>query len=368
MLTLSKAVRGWNEKKEQIVEEKAAGVLLLRGRIRNNMEMEKTIIDAFKKNRVGIRISERYDGLSVTEYVFKKITKEDVTSRRMANITKELTSALSFVPEIYEDRIFDEISVVVRNPVPVILGYSQKDTLVSEDEEEKGVFTFDAGSDAIDPDLRSYNLKEYSPMLIYGDDGYGKTNFIKVILEEFKERDNFRFIVADPLKKGEYDSKVRDPRYTIIKNKDEIMDALSNLEKVIKNRAALLKTAKKEKRGFTEEEKKDLGPIIFVIDDYSPLLCDKKTGEKIKKITACVSKKGFQYDVFLILSSPGVPAIFTGEDTGELFKSIVAFRCDNCPDIGYNMLKTPLYYPGEAMFFDIFFFGGDRIQCFKLEE
>lgn len=146
------------------------------------------------------------------------------------------------------------------------------------------------------------------------------------------------------------------------------MDALLNLEKVIKNREALLKTAKKEKRGITEEEKKDLGPIIFVIDDYSPLFGDNKTGEKIKKITGCVSKNGFQYDFFLILSSPGVPAIFSGDDTEELFKSIVAFRCDNCPDMGYYMLKTPLYYPGDAMVLDTFYCACDRIQCFKLEE
>lgn len=339
----------------------------MKERITNNMEMEKTIIEAFKKNRVGVRISERYEGWSVTEYVFKKITQEDVTSRRKASIVKDLTSLLSFVPSVYVDMFGDEISVVVRNPVPSILSCSQKETLEGADEEEKGVFTFDAGSDATDPDLISYNLCDYSPMLIYGDDGYGKTNFIKVILEEFKERANFRFIVADPLGKGEYDSQSSNPRYKIIKNKDEIMDAFLNLDKVIKNRIALVKTAKKEKRGFTEEEKKDLCSIIFVIDDYSSLLGDKKTEEKIKKITSYILKKGWEYEVFLILASPGVPPLFI-EDTDELFKSIVAFRCDNCPDMGYGMLRTPLYYPGDAIVLDTYFCDGDRIQCFKLEE
>ncbi len=336
------------------------------------MEEEKAIVEAFRKNRVGVKIVEKYEGCSKIEYVLERLTGGDISENKVKRITADMTSLLSFVPEVDISPIFEEISVIVRNPSPEVLDYSKKEELLTPfDVENETPFTFSAGSDAIEYDLRSYNLKEYTPVLIYGDDGYGKTNLIKVLLEEYKNKEYFSFIIGDSLAKGEYDSRLSDPCYTVIKKKEEIIGALSNLKNEIKSREEFLKTIKKEHRDATEEEKKRFGALVFVIDDYTALLDSPKDENEIKKITDYVSRKGYKVDVFLILSSAVISDIFRGEEQ-TLFKSIVSFRCEN-PDNNYlssevDYFNIPLYYPGDALIYDVNFQGGDRVQCFKLEE
>lgn len=332
------------------------------------MDFEKAVVEAFKKNRIGVKIIEKYEGYSKIEYVLDRLTMCDISDNKVNKITQDMASLLSFVPEIVISNLFYEISVFVRKPTPEILGYSQKDTLLTDfDKKNEQAFTFAVGSDAIEADLRTYNLERYSPMLIYGDDGYGKTNLIKVILEEFKDKKDFRFIIGDSLSKGEYDSKMRDPRYTVIKEKDQIMKALCNLKAEIQERAVFSKTAGNEEG----EEKKQFEPLVFVIDDYANLMKGADDENELKRITAYVSKRGYRYNVFFILSSAVICDIFKGDEL-SIFKSIISFKCERTADnyLGEDVsyFNIPLYYPGDAVFYDVDFEGGDRVQCFKLEE
>ncbi len=292
------------------------------------MDLDKGIVEAFRKNRVGVKIKEKYVDYSTIEYVLEKLTKEDIDKNKKAKIIRDMRASFSFVPAIYLRNFGERINVIVPNPSPSILGYSEKDKFSSDDDEKKGILSFAIGYDLLTEGVNYYGLFDYSPMLIYGDDGYGKTNFIKVILEEFKGRPNFRFIVADPLKKGEYDAKSSDPGFTVIKDKDEIMNAVCNIEKEIKKRIAIDEVADEEDREYTDEEKKSMGPLVFIIDDYSALLDDRKNAEAIKKMATYISDEGFDSNVYLFLSSSRVPPLFR-EDGEAIFKSVVAFHCDN---------------------------------------
>lgn len=316
-------------------------------------EMDKKITEVFRKNKIGVKVYGRLEGCSRIEYVLKRLTKEKIDNRKLLRVKDDLTAELSHVPEIYTNPLSSDISVIVRNPEPETVKFSERyDFLDEVDEEILGdmSFPFFLGCSAVEKEARMYDLAEYPVIAIFGDDGYGKTNALKVILDSFREREDFSFTVADLSSKNEYDERARgDSRFTLIKSKEDTISALKTLEDEIKRRED-----ERKKHADTPD------PLLFIIDDYSSLMTTQDEEMKMVKTVQKVFKKGFRNNVFLILSAPEMPYIFK-DNYSELFFAIIAFKHESFDG---DEFPLPNYYPGDAVFYDVDFDGNDSVQCF----
>lgn len=327
------------------------------------METKDIIKDVFRKNREGVRIVEENVRYSYIQYVLERIiNRDDLSDNKIKRIRDELALRLGYTPDIRTAWLDPAVIVYTKNPSPFPLEYPKK---VFEDwMKDYYYLPFAPGMDAyINPVILDF--VESSPLLINGEDGSGKTNLIKVIIESSRKSGEVKYIVGD-LSGGGY----RNSKYcTVIKDKDGVLSALKELQVEIKRRRELNKRYKKEKFEITEEVKNGLKNIVFIIDDYSSLCTTKKEADELMKTVRSIKKSGRMYAVFLVLSAPRIPSLL-GEEFVSLFKNIITFRMEDEKEcsilVHRDDLALPLYERGDAFLLDNDDKNITRMQCFKL--
>lgn len=316
------------------------------------METKDIITEVFRKNRIGVRVIEENARPSYIEYALERIVaKEKLPDSRVKRIRDDLTLRLGYTPDIREDWFSGAIMVNVKNPSPYTIQYHKSAMRYYNLGYYYLPFTPGVDSNNIPFVFDFYD----SPLvLINGENGYGKTNLIKIIIESSRPRGNVKYIIGD-LSGGGYR---KSEHVTVYRDKDGVLAAMDELNEEIKRR-------KDEKNG---EGKKD-EDIVFIVDDYSTLCTTVKEAGALLRVMKTIKKNGRKHGVFLVLSSSCIPGAFD-EDFVSLFDLIFTFRMKNEKE-SYLLhklddLPLPLYESGDAFLLDNIDKTITRMQCFKL--
>lgn len=321
------------------------------------METKDIITGVFRKNRMGVRVIDEIVRSSYIGYALERVVGTEVlTKKRMTRIRDDLSLRLGYTPDIREDRLTGDIMVYVKNPSPYPVQYHKSATRYYE----LGWYylPFTPGVDgSVTPVV--FDFHDSPLVLISGEDGYGKTNLIKVIIESSRTGGNVKYIIGD-LSGGGYR---KSERVTVYRDKDGVLAALDELDEEIQRRSG----GKKEE-GEKGEEKKHQN-IVFIIDDYSALCTTMKEAGALLRTVKSIKKRGSRYGVYLVLASPDIPEFFD-EEFVSLFDLVFTFRMnDEKESYLLHMLDDMpllLYGSGDAFLIDNIDRTIMRMQCFKL--
>ncbi len=315
------------------------------------METKDIITEVFRKNRLGVRVVEENVRFSYIVFILERIVStEKLTDSRIKRIRDDLKLRLGYTPDIREEWLIGGIVVYVKNPSPYFVKYSNS---VLRYFEFGFYLPFASGVDGnFFPLLSDFND---SPLvLINGEDGYGKTNLIKVIIKSSRPRGNVKYIIGD-LSGGGYR---KSSSVTVLRDKNGVLASLDELDNEIKRR----KEKKKEKTGADED-------IVFIIDGYSSLCTTLEESEAFIASVKSIKKSGRKYGVFLVLASPEIPRFFD-EEFVSLFNLIFTFKMKNEKESyllhSLDNLPLPLYESGDAFCLNNNNKTITRMQCYKL--
>ncbi len=321
------------------------------------METRDIIREVFRKNRLGVRVIDEIVRSSYIGYALERVSGTEVlTEKRMTRIRDDLSLRLGYTPDIREDRLTGYIMVYVKNPSPYYIQYHKSAMRYYELGWYYLPFTPGVDGNAVPIVADFYD----SPLvLIDGEDGYGKTNLIKIIIESSRPRGNVKYIIVD-LSGGGYR---KSEHVTVYRDRDSVPAALEELDREIKRR----RDAKKEEGERGEE--KSAEDIVFIIDGYSALCTTEKEAGALMRTVKRIKQNGRGYGVFLVLSSPCIPEFFD-EEFVSLFDLVFTFRMKDEKE-SYLLLRSddyplPLYESGDAFLIDNIARVIARIQCFKL--
>lgn len=328
------------------------------------MDDRKTIEDAFQKNGVDVKIAKTvFSSYSCSIYVATLVPdEEELTLELIQKIQNDMAHELGYTPYFRPLLTFCNIMIYMRNDSPTVLPYSGRQ--LTPRFRENYVSPFSVGRDE-DGTLFTLDFNDNPTLLITGEDGYGKSNLIRVIMKSAAKYDRYRFIVADVSGDGGYE---KSPSCSVIRTKDELFAALSDLQSEIRRRTEFCREWRKTKHILSEKEKKSLRSIVLFIDDYSSLELSEKEKRSLLKTVKAIRRSGINNCVYLVLASQSIPD-FVKENVGELFPGVITLRMKDDESTILNQtceLPLPVYYPGDAFYLDNEDKTTFRIQCFRL--
>lgn len=247
------------------------------------METGDIIREVFRKNRLGVRVIDENVRPSCIEYVLERIAgTQELPESRMKRIREDLALRLGYTPDIREDWLTGDIMVHVKNPSPYYIQYHKSAMRYYRLGFYYLPFTPGVDGNAV-PIV--FDFHDSPLVLINGEDGYGKTNLIKIIIESSRPRGKVKYIIGD-LSGGGYR---KSEHVTVYKERDSVLAALEELDREIKRR----RDAKKEEGERGEEKRAE--DIVFIIDDYSALCTTEKEAGALMRTVKRIRQNGREY-------------------------------------------------------------------------
>ena len=262
---------------------------------------------------------------------------------------KDVELELGFLPKITKQA--DKLSVEVKNPEPRIVSLESARDKITDFNLILPIPVGKCGADDIVVDLA-----KLPHLLVGGEDGYGKTTFLRNAISSLTVRENVHLILAD--NKDHDFSNYENASWldrAVVHDFDAFVDAMDYLLDELERRYFLLAQANcRNIEMFNQREGGEKLPyIVFVVADYSeycnsPLrsellarFCSKLCAKsKAVGIHLTFSTAAIPYDMFESHFSLGLPARISFKTSDSIQSKIMLDTNDACY----------LYYPGDAYF------------------
>ena len=219
------------------------------------------------------------------------------------------------------------------------------------------------------------DLYESPHVLIAGDDGYGKTNMLKVFLASIMTRRisrNVRFIVAD-LNDGAFDSIGEIGDYLqrpLIRDISELKDVLEYLSIELERRYMAL--AEWGVRNIVEfnnaASSLNMPFLVLVVDGVEKIVGTKRNLSMLEGYLKKIAAKARAAGIHLVFATSFVPFSYTFDIS---FPTKIVFRMED-ENISQLILENNhacrLQHPGDAILAKNFMNGKPRLQTYEYKE
>lgn len=321
----------------------------------NMEEIIKILGSVIENNRLRVEFTGKEESYSYVVYRFKKLNKQGVTEKRCRKMGVELSSYLSYIPQVKFSECRDELLFYIRRDAPLTLTSSEM--LFNGRDSWGDVVPVNIGRESSGEEY-VFNLFNAPNILIGGDDGRGKSNLQKLIIEELKDREDISFVLVDITNTGEFEEYRRKPNCRVIDNK---MDFVSYLffrnNDLMAELESLLSPAE------------DREKTVFIINDMAPLLENGKDAEvliaKLREKMALSWRTGF----FSILALSGLYSTLNDKDFLEDINLIISFHIEDEEESKALIRDSDaqsLFHPGDAFCYNTEYREKTRVQCYKV--
>ena len=326
------------------------------------MDFKDIIIDELgalkiKADYVGIREFSSY-----SSHQLKIISSPRISRSRLNRLESNIEEKVGFLPQVskYEDVL---IITEKNSELNVIKADTIKDKLYQSEFELPLPLGNDGERDII------LDLHELPHLLVGGENGYGKTTFLKLAIDSISNAGKAKFILVDnsehDFNSYEWSDLLDCP---VIRNLGTLVGKMEWLLEELERRYVLLSNAGvRNIKAYNQQAIDKLPYLVFVMADYSGfegcLLSDLLTNF-CNKLCAKAKAAG----IHLILASEKVPTGLIGQFLMN-FPAHISFKAVNAIQSRvhfYNNEAAYLYYPGDAYFKRGFEAESIRVQTYSL--
>ena len=322
--------------------------------------------DIVNDELAALKIKAEYVGVqdypSYSIHKLKIISSPRISRNRLDRLESNIEEKTGILPRVSKHDDVLEISEM--RPIPsVIMAEAIKDKLSQTGLELPLPLGNDGEKDII------LDLHELPHLLVGGENGYGKTSFLKLAIDSISNVGSAKFILVDSPEQ-DFDSYEGMDwlECPVIHDLDTLAEKMEWLLDELERRYILLSNAGvRNIKSYNQQAVDKLPYLVFIMADYSgfagPLLSDLLTNFCNK---LCAKSKAA--GIHLILASEKVPGNLIGQFLMN-FPAHVSFKAVNAIQSRvhlYNNDAAYLYYPGDAYFKRGFEIEPIRVQTYKI--
>lgn len=321
--------------------------------------------DIVNDQLVALKIKAEYMGVqdypSYSIHILKIISSPRISRNRLDSLEANIEEKTGFFPQISKHD--DVLEIIEMNPIPnAIMAEVIKDKLPKTGFELPLPLGNDGEKDII------LDLHELPHLLVGGENGYGKTSFLKLAIDSISNTLRAKFILVD---NTEHDFNSYEGmdwlECPVIHDLRVLVEKMEWLLDELERRYFLLANAGvRNIKEYNQQAIDKLPYLVFIMADYSGfegrLLSDLLTNFCNK---LCAKSKAA--GIHLIFSSEKVPVNLIGQFLMN-FPAHVSFKAENFIQsrvhFGGNEAMY-LYYPGDAYYQGSIGAKSMRLQTYK---
>ena len=326
------------------------------------MTFRDTVNDELAALKIKAEYVEVQDYPSYSIHKLKIISSARISRNRLDRLESNIEEKAGFLPQV--SKYDDVLEISEMSPIPsVIMAEAIKEKLSKTGFELPLPLGNDGEKDII------LDLHELPHLLVGGENGYGKTTFLKLAIDSISSTGNTKLVLVDNSTQ-DFDSYegLDWLECPVIYDLDTLIEKMEWLLEELERRYILLsKAGVRNIKSYNQQAVDKLPYLVFIMADYSgfagPLLSDLLTNFCNK---LCAKSKAA--GIHLILASEKVPGNLIGQFLMN-FPAHVSFKAVNAIQSRvhlYNNDAAYLYYPGDAYFKRGFEIEPIRVQTYKI--
>lgn len=310
-----------------------------------------------KADYVGVQVFSSY-----SRHQLKIISSPRISRNRLDRLEFNIEEKVGFLPQVSKSE--DMLEITEKNlEQNVIKAEIVKDKLSQSKFELPLPLGNDGERDII------LDLHELPHLLIGGENGYGKTTFLKLAIDTISNTEKAKFILVD---NAEHDFNsyggANFLECPVISDFGTIVGKMEWLLDELERRILLLSNAGvRNIKAYNQQEIDKLPYLVFIMADYSKL-GGRLFSDLLTNFCNMLCAKAKAVGIHLILASEKVPGNLIGQFIMN-FPAHISFKSVNAIQSKvhfYNNDAVYLYYPGDAYFNRGFEIEPVRIQTYKI--
>ena len=325
------------------------------------MDFKDIVFNELAALKIKADYVEEKDFSSYSSHQLKITSSTRISRNRLDKLESAIEKRVGYLPQVlkYEDIL----EITEKKPAPnVIKADSIKDKLVQSEFELPVPLGNDGERDIL------IDLSELPHLLIGGENGYGKTTFLKLAIDSISNAGKAKFILIDNSEQDFNSYEGADLLdCPVIRDLGSLVEKMEWLLDELERRYVLLaNTGVRNIKAYNQQTIDKLPYLVFIMADYAGfegcLLSDLLTNF-CNKLCAKAKAAG----IHLILASEKVPGNLIAQFLMN-FPAHISFKAVNAIQSRvhfYNNDATYLYYPGDAYFKRGFEIEPIRVQTYK---
>ena len=313
-----------------------------------------------------LKIKADYIGLqefpSYSRHQLKITSSLRISRNRLDRLVSNIAEKVGYLPKV--SKYEDVLEITEKNLEANVI---KADVVMDKLKQSEFELPLPLGNDGIRDII--LDLHELPHLLIGGENGYGKTTFLKLAIDSVSSTGKAKFILVD---NPEHDFKPYEGAdwldCPVIHDLNTLVEKMEWILEELERRYFLLSNAGVRNIGAYNQQAIDKLPyLVFVMADYSGFE-GRLLSELLTSFCNKLCAKAKAVGIHLMLASEKVPGDLIGQFLMN-FPAHISFKAVNAIQSRvhfYNNDATYLYYPGEAYFKKGFEIEPIRVQTYKI--
>lgn len=326
------------------------------------MNFKDIVINELKALKIKADYVGEHEFYSYSSHKLKIVSSPRISKSRLARLESNIEKKIDFLPLVSKHA--DVLEITEKNSEPnIIKADTVKGKLPLSGFELPLLLGNDGESDII------LDLHELPHLLVGGENGYGKTTFLKLAVDSISSTGKAKLVLVDNPEhdfnsyegSNWLDCPIIHDLGTLVEKMEWLLDELERRYFLLSNAGA------RNIKAYNQQAIDKFPYLVLVMADYSgfqgPLLSDLLTNFCNK---LCAKSKAA--GIHLILASEKVPVDLIGQFLMN-FPAHISFKAVNAIQSRvhfYNNDAAYLYYPGDAYFKRGVEIEPVRVQTYKI--
>lgn len=329
--------------------------------MRTDMDFKDVVIRELETLKIKADYVGAQEFFSYSSHRLKITSSPRISRSRLDKLESNIEDKVGYLPQISKHE--DVLEVTEKNPEPnIIKAVAVKDKLAQSEFE----LPFPLGNDG-EKDI-ILDLSELPHLLVGGENGYGKTTFLKLAIDSILNAGKARFILVD---NPEHDfTSYEESDYLacpVIHDLGTLVEKMEWLLEELERRYFLLANAEvRNIKAYNQQAKDKLPYLVFVMADYSEVE-GRLFSELLTSFCNRLCAKSKAVGIHLIFVAEKVPSNLIGQFLLN-FPAHVSFKSENFIQSRVHFdgnEATYLYYPGDAYYQGSIGAKSMRLQTYK---
>lgn len=327
------------------------------------MDFKDIVYEELAALKIKAKYVLKHDFPSYSSHQLKIVSSPRISRCRLDKLESAIEKRVGYLPQV--SKYEDILGITEKKPVPnVIKANSIKDNLAQSEFELPLPLGNDGERDII------LDLHELPHLLVGGENGYGKTTFLKLAIGSVSSTGKAKFILVD---NPEHDFTPYEGAdwldCPVIHDLDTLVAKMEWILEELERRYFLLSNAEvRNIKAYNQQAMDKLPYLIFVMADYSRFE-GRLLSELLTSFCNKLCAKSKAAGIHLMFASEKVPGDLIGQFLMN-FPAHISFKAVNAIQsrvLFYNNDAVYLYYPGDAYFKKGFEIEPVRVQTYGMK-